>query len=192
LRQVDHDQCWLLLYTKARAESWADINLRKQGFTTLLPRVRQRGGFAPLFPRYLFVGAREPDNRVLAGPRRGDAAPGRYQGLTKVFRFPCSGLSGAWRALREPGAMPKGGAMNKLIIGLAALVQVSATMPMNYIAFEYPTGQPEWWHDIVEGLPDPIVVNGQIEVWDRPGMGVDLIPEEAKKYLREEDQDFFD
>jgi hypothetical protein len=56
LRQVDNDQCWLLLYTKARAESWADINLRKQGFTTLLPRVRQRGGFAPLFPRYLFVG----------------------------------------------------------------------------------------------------------------------------------------
>ncbi|MGQ0713222.1 MAG: transcription termination/antitermination NusG family protein [Gemmatimonadaceae bacterium] len=55
--QVERDQCWLLLYTKARAECWADINLRKQGFTTLLPRVRQRGGFAPLFPRYLFVGA---------------------------------------------------------------------------------------------------------------------------------------
>jgi hypothetical protein len=57
LYQVDSDQCWLLLYTKARAESWAEINLRKQGFTTLLPRVRQRNGFAPLFPRYLFVGA---------------------------------------------------------------------------------------------------------------------------------------
>jgi hypothetical protein len=57
LHQVDHDQCWLLLYTKARAESWADINLRKQGYETLLPRVRQRDGFAPLFPRYVFVGA---------------------------------------------------------------------------------------------------------------------------------------
>lgn len=54
---VDRDLCWLLLYTKARAESWADINLRKQGFTTLLPRVRQRDGFGPLFPRYVFVGA---------------------------------------------------------------------------------------------------------------------------------------
>ena len=53
---VDRDRCWLLLYTKARAESWADINLRKQGFETLLPRVRQRHGFGPLFPRYLFVG----------------------------------------------------------------------------------------------------------------------------------------
>jgi hypothetical protein len=57
LDQVDRDQCWLLLYTKARAESWADINLRKQGFATLLPRVRQRDGFGPLFPRYVFVGA---------------------------------------------------------------------------------------------------------------------------------------
>lgn len=57
LDTVDLDLCWLLLYTKARAESWAEINLRKQGFSTLLPRVRHRGGFAPLFPRYLFVGA---------------------------------------------------------------------------------------------------------------------------------------
>ena len=54
---VDRDLCWLLLYTKARAESWADINLRKQGFATLLPRVRQRDAFGPLFPRYVFVGA---------------------------------------------------------------------------------------------------------------------------------------
>jgi hypothetical protein len=57
LDHVDRDLCWLLLYTKARAESWADVNLRKQGFTTLLPRVRQRDGFGPLFPRYVFVGA---------------------------------------------------------------------------------------------------------------------------------------
>ncbi len=54
---VDRDQCWLLLYTKARAETWTDVNLRKQGFSTLLPRVRQRDGFGPLFPRYVFVGA---------------------------------------------------------------------------------------------------------------------------------------
>jgi hypothetical protein len=57
LDTVDPDQSWLLLYTKARAEIWADINLRKQGFATLLPLVRQRDGFGPLFPRYLFVGA---------------------------------------------------------------------------------------------------------------------------------------
>ena len=48
---------WVVVYTKPRAESWAEMNLRRQGFVTLLPRVRARDGFAPLFPRYLFVGS---------------------------------------------------------------------------------------------------------------------------------------
>lgn len=78
------------------------------------------------------------------------------------------------------------------LLGLAALVQVAATLPDNYIAFEYPTGEPAWWYDIVEGLPNPIVKDSLIEVWDRPGMGVDLIPEATMQYLAEEDQDFFD
>ena len=62
------------------------------------------------------------------------------------------------------------------LLGLAALVQVCATLPHNYIAFEYPIGDPAWWYDIVDGLPDPIVKDGFIEVWDRPGMGVELDP----------------
>ncbi len=78
------------------------------------------------------------------------------------------------------------------LIGLGALVQVSAAMPMNYIAFEYPVAKPGWWYDVVEGLPDPIVKNGFIEVWDRPGLGVDLIPEKAAQYLPEGDEGFFD
>lgn len=78
------------------------------------------------------------------------------------------------------------------VLGLAALVQVSAALPQNFIAFEYPVGDPAWWYDIVEGLPDPLVTDGMIEVWDRPGMGIDLIPEAAKRYLREEDAAFFD
>ena len=78
------------------------------------------------------------------------------------------------------------------LLGLGALVQVAATLPQNYIAFEYPTGRPNWWYDIVEGLPDPIVTDSLIEVWDHPGMGVNLIPEATKPYLVEEDIDFFD
>ena len=53
---MSSDLRWVLLYTKVHAEDWASINLRKQGFVTLLPRVRARGGIAPLFPRYLFAG----------------------------------------------------------------------------------------------------------------------------------------
>ena len=58
------------------------------------------------------------------------------------------------------------------LIGLAAHVHLAAVMPQNYIAFEYPYGQPEWWYDIVDGLPDPIVNKGFVDVWDRPGLGV--------------------
>ncbi len=78
------------------------------------------------------------------------------------------------------------------VLGLAALVQVCATLPANFIAFEYPVGKPAWWYDIVEGLPNPIVKDGMIEVWDRPGMGVDFNIEAARAYLRDEDRDFFD
>lgn len=78
------------------------------------------------------------------------------------------------------------------VLGLAALVQVCATLPHNFIAFEYPGANAPWWHDIIDGLPSPIVKNGKIAVWDRPGMGLDLIPERARAYLAEDDSAFFD
>ncbi len=77
------------------------------------------------------------------------------------------------------------------LLGLAALVQVCATMPPNFIAFEYPSANPAWWRDIVDGLPDPIATDGFVAVGDRPGMGVDLVPERAQRYLAEEDEAFF-
>ncbi|MFP3896384.1 MAG: mandelate racemase/muconate lactonizing enzyme family protein [Anaerolineales bacterium] len=78
------------------------------------------------------------------------------------------------------------------LLGLAALVQLSATLPDNYIAFEYPVGRPDWWYDIVEGLPDPIVEDSHIKVWDRPGLGVELNVDAARQYLPKGDEDFFD
>ena len=78
------------------------------------------------------------------------------------------------------------------LIGLAAHVQVGAAMPENFIAFEYPVASPAWWYEIVEGLPDPIVKNGLIEVWDRPGLGVEINARTARKYLSDEDKNFFD
>ena len=78
------------------------------------------------------------------------------------------------------------------LIGLAAHVQLAAALPQNYIAFEYPVGQPEWWYDIVEGLPNPIVKKGFIDVWDRPGLGVTFNVQAAKAHLSSEDRQFFD
>jgi L-alanine-DL-glutamate epimerase-like enolase superfamily enzyme len=77
------------------------------------------------------------------------------------------------------------------LFGLAAHVQVAATLPDNFIAFEYPVGRPEWWYDIVDGLPSPIVRDGLIDVWDRPGMGVDFKVEAAQAHLQEVDREFF-
>jgi L-alanine-DL-glutamate epimerase-like enolase superfamily enzyme len=77
-------------------------------------------------------------------------------------------------------------------IGLAALVHACAAMPDNYVAFEYPVAQPAWWYDIVTGLPDPIVKDSLVEVWDRPGLGVEFVRDKAVRYLKEEDKGFFD
>ena len=78
------------------------------------------------------------------------------------------------------------------LFGLAAHVHLAATLPRNYIAFEMPGGYQESWLDMVAGLPDPIVVDGHIDVWDTPGLGVEFVVEEAKRHLSEEDAGFFD
>jgi L-alanine-DL-glutamate epimerase-like enolase superfamily enzyme len=78
------------------------------------------------------------------------------------------------------------------LIGLAAHVQMAAALPQNYIAFEYPLGDPNWWYDIVEGLPDPVVKKGFIDVWDKPGLGVTFRVQAAKAHLAAEDRGFFD
>jgi len=78
------------------------------------------------------------------------------------------------------------------VLGLAAMVQVSATMPDNLIAFEYCKPPTEWWWDIVDGMPEQLIVDGHIKVWDSPGIGVTLNEEKTRKYLSPEDQEFFD
>jgi L-alanine-DL-glutamate epimerase-like enolase superfamily enzyme len=78
------------------------------------------------------------------------------------------------------------------LIGLAAHVQLAATLPQNYIGFEYPVGQPDWWYQIVDGLPDPIMKAGFIDVWDKPGLGVTFHVPAAKSHLSDDDRHFFD
>lgn len=78
------------------------------------------------------------------------------------------------------------------IFGLAALIQVCATLPDNYIAFEYPARFEPFWYDITEGFDGVPVKGGMIDVPDRPGMGLEWIPSLAKKYLSEGDSGFFD
>ena len=78
------------------------------------------------------------------------------------------------------------------LIGLAAHVHLAAVLPQNYIAFEYPTASDPWWEDIVIGLPKQIVKNSMIDLLPAPGLGLDIDAEGARKYLLEEDANFFD
>ena len=79
------------------------------------------------------------------------------------------------------------------LLGNAAQVMVGAAMPENYIAFEYSHPRQDWWYDIInEDLPKPLVKDGLIEVWDRPGLGITFNARAARQYLSEEDKDFFD
>jgi L-alanine-DL-glutamate epimerase-like enolase superfamily enzyme len=78
------------------------------------------------------------------------------------------------------------------LFGVAAQVHMGTCMPQNYIAFEYAKGQPDWWYDIVDGLPNPIVKNGFIDVWDKPGLGITFNVRAAKAHLSDEDRTFFD
>jgi len=78
------------------------------------------------------------------------------------------------------------------VLGLAALVQVCAALPDNFIAFEYPVAEHPWWYDIVQGLPTPVVQDGFVTVGDAPGLGVTFDEDATRAYLRPEDQDFFD
>ncbi|WP_454857373.1 mandelate racemase/muconate lactonizing enzyme family protein [Rhizobium binxianense] len=76
------------------------------------------------------------------------------------------------------------------LLGLAALTQVSSTLPDNFIAFECPAGEPAWWYDILTGYPT--VTDGFVEVPDRPGLGVEFDIERTLAYLGEEDRGFFE
>jgi len=78
------------------------------------------------------------------------------------------------------------------LLGLGALINVCATLPANYIAFEYPSASDPFWNEIVTGLPKQIVTDSMVDVLEAPGLGLDIDPQAAKPYLREEDAGFFD
>ena len=92
------------------------------------------------------------------------------------------------------------------LLGLAAEVQLAASLPQNYIAFEYcgckqdlpggvtnGAGVPNFWFDILDGLPETIVRGGFIDVadWERPGLGL-TFNAKARAHLRAGEEAFFD
>ncbi len=77
------------------------------------------------------------------------------------------------------------------VFGMAAVTNLAATLPENFVACEFCPGEPQWWYDIIDWAPDPLIDKGFINVWDRPGLGINFDIPKAEKYLRPEDKDFF-
>jgi transcriptional antiterminator RfaH len=88
---------WYVVHTQAQNEARADLNLRRQGFVTYLPRYERARRHArridtvvrPLFPRYLFVAL--------------DCARDRWRVIHSTF-----GVTHLVRAGEEPLAVPDG------------------------------------------------------------------------------------
>lgn len=88
---------WYVVHTQPQHELRADVNLRRQGFTTYLPRYLRRRRHArrtdtvvrPLFPRYLFVGI--------------DLARDRWRAIQSTFGVSHLVLTG-----EEPTPLPGG------------------------------------------------------------------------------------
>ncbi len=62
---------------------------------------------------------------------------------------------------------------------MAAVHSVAATE--NFIALENHSIDTPWWNHIVNGLPDPIIQNGFIDVPDAPGLGIESLNDEIIK-----------
>jgi len=88
---------WYVVHTQPNGEGRADLNLRRQGFSTYLPRYARRRRHArrqevvkrPLFPRYLFVAL--------------DLARDRWRAIHSTFGVDRLVLAG-----EEPLAVPQG------------------------------------------------------------------------------------
>ncbi|MER3404260.1 MAG: hypothetical protein C4289_03040, partial [Chloroflexota bacterium] len=67
-------------------------------------------------------------------------------------------------------------------IGTMASAHVCATVP-NFLVLEWHWVDRPHWHELVLADP-PIIRGGYIRLPDRPGLGVELNEDAAKKYLR--------
>jgi L-alanine-DL-glutamate epimerase-like enolase superfamily enzyme len=60
---------------------------------------------------------------------------------------------------------------------MAAVHSVAATE--NFMALENHSIDVPWWDEIVNGLPNPIIQDGFIEVPDRPGLGIESLNDDV-------------
>ena len=67
--------------------------------------------------------------------------------------------------------------------GTLAAVHFCASIP-NFLALEFHASDVPFWNDLVTGLPHPLIQGGFIPLPDKPGLGVTLNEEIARRYAR--------
>lgn len=68
-------------------------------------------------------------------------------------------------------------------VGTLLSAHYCAAIP-NFLVLEFHASDVPFWNDLVEGMPKPIIQNGFIRVPEKPGLGVTLNEEVARKYAR--------
>ena len=68
-------------------------------------------------------------------------------------------------------------------VGTLASAHFCAAIP-NFLVLEFHASDVPFWNDLVEGVPKPIIQNGSIQLPDKPGLGLKLNEDIARKYAR--------
>jgi L-alanine-DL-glutamate epimerase-like enolase superfamily enzyme len=68
-------------------------------------------------------------------------------------------------------------------IGTLASAHFCAAIP-NFLCLEFHASDVPFWNDLVESLPKPIIQNGFISLPEKPGLGIKLNEEVARRYAR--------
>jgi L-alanine-DL-glutamate epimerase-like enolase superfamily enzyme len=68
-------------------------------------------------------------------------------------------------------------------VGTLAAAHFCAAIP-NFLALEFHASDVPFWNDLVEGLPTPMIQHGFISVPEKPGLGVTLNEDIARRYAR--------
>jgi L-alanine-DL-glutamate epimerase-like enolase superfamily enzyme len=68
-------------------------------------------------------------------------------------------------------------------VGTLAAAHVCAATP-NFLVLEFHASDVPFWSDLVEGAPKPLIQDGFISLPEKPGLGVTLNEDVARKYAR--------
>jgi L-alanine-DL-glutamate epimerase-like enolase superfamily enzyme len=69
-------------------------------------------------------------------------------------------------------------------VGTLTSAHFCAAIP-NFLVLEFHASDVPFWNDLVDGIPKPIIQNGSIQLPDKPGLGVKLNEDVARKYARQ-------